>query len=158
LVALLGGGLYFTIQLRDFNIQLGDEVKRADRAADAAWANQYIAHVNRMESDWEVGNLTRIRETLDFYRKPTPGRKDLRGWEVDYQDRLCNRELRTLTTKDVHGHDVQVLAVAFSPDGTRLASASLDRVRLWNPTTGEEIRSFTLPDKTAGFFSIAFSP
>src|SRR5262249_3621279 len=37
-----------------------ENADRADREADAAWANQYIAHANRMESDWESSNVGRI--------------------------------------------------------------------------------------------------
>ncbi|KAK4095807.1 WD40 repeat-like protein, partial [Parathielavia hyrcaniae] len=36
----------------------------------------------------------------------------------------------------LEGHDGWVRAVAFSPDGNMLASASSDEIRLWNTATG----------------------
>jgi eukaryotic-like serine/threonine-protein kinase len=120
LITLLGGGLYF-------NLQLQEQVTRAEKGeaaardnADAAWANQYVAHVNLVASDWEHGKISRIFDTVEIYREPSPGRKDVRGWEWHYQQRLCHDELRTL-----RGHTSVVLSVAFSPDGTQLATASL---------------------------------
>ncbi len=47
--------------------------------------------------------------------------------------------------------------MAFSPDGHRLATASLDRtIKLWDTATGQEV--FTLRGHTSGVLCIAFSP
>lgn len=43
----------------------------------------------------------------------------------------------------LEGHTEDVTAVAFSQDGSLLASASFDQtIRLWNPTTGQEVQKF----------------
>jgi len=56
----------------------------------------------------------------------------------------------------LRGHDADVLALAFSPDGTRLASAGHDkRVVLWDMATGESRR---LLGHTAGANGVAFLP
>ena len=151
-LAGLGGiGWAYGMALHERNVAQG-ETRRADDEAAAAWANQYIAHANLMASDWENANLSRIQETLNIYRNPPPGRKDLRGWEWDYQERLCNHELRTLK-----GHTNSVGSVAFSPDGTRLATASYDNtVKLWDAGTSQVLRIFT--GHTNGVPSVVFSP
>ena len=43
----------------------------------------------------------------------------------------------------MRGHDEAITAMAFSPDGSRLASVSLDKtLRLWDPDTAEELACF----------------
>ena len=50
-----------------------------------------------------------------------------------------------------------VFSVAFSPDGTKLASASLDDIRLWEVGTGNYLTTLTNGLGSASF-SVAFSP
>ena len=57
----------------------------------------------------------------------------------------------------LRGHTDDVFAVAFHPDGTRLATAGRDRaVWLWDLARGEEVAR--LPGHTSYVWSLAFSP
>jgi WD40 repeat protein/predicted Ser/Thr protein kinase len=68
-------------------------------------------------------------------------------WEV-----TTGRELFTL-----RGHTGPVNSVAFSPDGTRLASASDDEtVKLWDVATGESL--LTLQGHSGSVNAVVFSP
>jgi WD40 repeat protein len=55
------------------------------------------------------------------------------------------------------GHEGPVVSLAFSPDGGRLLSGSIDNtVRLWDVDGGREIRRFD--GHNGGIFSLDFSP
>ena len=69
-------------------------------------------------------------------------------YTVNYDDPLLERTLK--------GHTRWITSVAYSPDGTRLASGSGDNtIRIWNAETGEHIR--TLTGHKDAVRSVAFS-
>jgi WD40 repeat protein len=62
-----------------------------------------------------------------------------------------------LLTRSLTGHTSQVSGVAFSADGTRIASGNSDgTVKIWDVTSGLLTRSFT--GHTAQVSGVAFSP
>jgi len=75
------------------------------------------------------------------------------GNAVKLFDAAAGRELRTLS-----GHTGWVMGIAFSPDGKRLASTSLDgTVKIWSLTPGQE--TVTVSGPVAGYGTrVAYNP
>jgi WD40 repeat protein/serine/threonine protein kinase len=96
-----------------------------------------------------AGGDGRFNALMRTTGKPVPG-------IVKVWDAQTGKELLTLK-----GHTDSVVRIAFSLDGTRLASASLDNtMKIWDLQTGKEVHSLSPAARIFGRFGIgiAFSP
>ncbi len=106
--------------------------------------------MNLAQTAWEENHMDALNTLLDRAR-PKSGEEDLRGFEWYYWNRLCHRDLMTLRD------GANITAIAYSPDGERLASASWDwMIRIWDLRTGE--RTMTLKGHTDSVYCVVFSP
>jgi WD40 repeat protein len=136
----LGGGATWLWQrAEEARAQLAREKERSDELS-------YLRQVGLAQREWQEGNVSRAEELL----QGCPEEK--RGWEWRYVRRLCHSDLCTF-----RGHTDSLSGVAFSPDGTRLASASADgSARVWDAATGREV--LHLRGHGSGLVHPTFSP
>ena len=90
---------------------------REARTGEPIRRKLYFSQMNNTEQAWESANVGRMRALLEPYRHDAK-RDDLRGFEWYYWWRLAHGERRSLI-----GHQNEVRALAFAPDGKALASA-----------------------------------
>jgi serine/threonine protein kinase len=107
----------------------------------------YASKMREAQAAWEENQIGRVRALLN----QTADYPD-RGFEWFYWQRQLHLPLKTL-----RGHLDQVWAVAFSPDGRRMATSGKDETTIiWDATTGE--RLFTLKGHRGAITALDFSP
>jgi WD40 repeat protein len=119
----------------------------------------YATRTNLALAAHEAGDSVRLASLLALCT-PRPGEPDRRGWEYAYLRRLGGEARRVL-----HGHAREVCALAYSPDGTRLAAAEWGgRIVVRDAATGAVLRELGAPDAgfiapgRRGVFGLAFRP
>jgi WD40 repeat protein len=162
-MALLAGvvvSAYFAVQAdknaRDAETKatLAESEKvRANDNARLFARRAYLSDLRQVQHAWEQGNVHLVTELLNQQFPEQTGGEDLRNFEYYYWQRLCSQEIRTL-----RGHIGPLDSVAFSPDGTHLASVCRRGadVKVWDVVTGQETR--TLKGHTSLVPSVAYSP
>lgn len=134
-----------------YNARLSAEIVRADEEAESSRRLLYSANVHLAHQSLSRHN---VPQTLEFLKAclPKPGQEDLREFSWRYVRAGCDQQALTLL-----GHVGEVFSVAYSPDGTTLASAGKDgTVRIWNAATGDSMH--VLREHTSEVTCIAFSP
>jgi WD40 repeat protein/HEAT repeat protein len=133
-------------EARQANEAAGQAHEAARRAESESRGNLYRSRVGLARTEWLTGNPALGAALLD----QCPA--ELRRWEWHHVNRVCRAERFLLT-----GHTGAVLALAFSPDGGRLATSSFDgSVRVWDVVAGKELLCFRR--HTQEPWSLSFSP
>ncbi len=121
------------------------ERDEAERQKDRASRRLYSNRIASAQREWETGSAAAAWDQLRACQW------DLRGWEHNYLFTKFTRGVNTL-----RGHTHQVRSVAFSPDGSRIVSGSVDNtLKLWDAKSGEETLTFQYNNPV---MSVAFSP
>src|SRR5262249_54242833 len=118
-----------------------EEERQKDRQLTRAEWLVYAGQLERAQQHWEQGNVAAAQDLLE------KARWDYRGVEHRHLHPRFNASLLTF-----HGHTLPVTSVAFSPDGTRLASfGNPAELKLWDVASSTKGRQAgSTKDRQAG--------
>lgn len=135
-------------------IQKAEVDRQRTRAAEQgklAKRYLYVAQINRADRALKEKQVALALELLESVWPKSKDEEDLRGPEWHHLWRLCQGPDLVM-----RGHLGPVRAVAYSPDGKYLASASADStVKIWSTTDGLEVA--VLKGHSAAVTSLSFS-
>ena len=120
--------------------------EEADTARKAAEMESYVANLTAADASLAANEPVRVRARLDA----CPAH--LRNWEWRWLDARSDSSVLIL-----RGHEGGVTAASFSPDGTRIVTASADKsARVWDAATGKEL--VALRGHASAVTAASFSP
>jgi WD40 repeat protein len=135
-LALFGGAgasVYFAVQADARAAAEAAARAQAGRELTRAESNLYFAQVALAHREGAAGNERRVNQLLD--ECPV----EFRGWEWHFLKRTYRQELFSIPAENGESFG----AVAYNPDGSRLALLGSDRsVRIHDAATGRPIRAF----------------
>ena len=108
---------------------LGEEAKarrEVETSREQLAAVEYGRTMQVAHQEWRDANIVTARTLLESTRE------EMRGWEWFYVHYICDPSLLTLT-----GYPGPVSSASFSPDGSRVVTASEDKTaKVWDARTG----------------------
>jgi serine/threonine protein kinase len=103
---------------------------------------RYFYGIALADREWGLNNPDKVEPILGDCPE------ELRQWEWRYLNRLCHEDRFT-----ARAHTGAVVGVAYSPDGSRLASLSDRGVKVLDAATGKELLAIE-----RGYSTVVFSP